>query len=81
MKVELNGTVIVDADVTKPKEHMGKRHIGIDRFDGYFGFAGHGDAVQYRNVRIKKLAPANEKPAENKPPVKKEASKKAKAEK
>lgn len=76
VKVELNGTVIVDADVTKPKEHMGKRHIGIDRFDGYFGFAGHGDAVQYRNVRIKKLAPANEKPAENKPPVKKEAPKK-----
>jgi hypothetical protein len=71
VKVELNGTVIVDADVTKPEEHMGgKRHIGIDRFDGYFGFAGHGDAVQYRNIRIKKLAPANETPAENKPPVK-----------
>ncbi|MFT5322508.1 MAG: hypothetical protein ACI8P0_000343 [Planctomycetaceae bacterium] len=72
VKVELNGSVIVDADVTKPEEHMGgKRHIGIDRFDGYFGFAGHGDAVQYRNVSLKKLAPANETPAENKPPVKK----------
>jgi hypothetical protein len=72
VKVELNGSVIVDADVTKPEEHMGgKRHIGIDRFDGYFGFAGHGDAVQYRNVSLMKLAPANETPAENKPPVKK----------
>jgi hypothetical protein len=71
VKVELNGTLIVDADVTKPAEHMGKRHIGIDRFDGYFGFAGHGDAVEYRNVRLKKLAEANEIPAENKPPIKK----------
>lgn len=71
--VELNGSVIVDADVTKPEEHMGgKRHIGIDRFDGYFGFAGHGDAVEYRNVSIKKLAVANETPAENKPPATKE---------
>ncbi|MGZ0171435.1 MAG: 3-keto-disaccharide hydrolase [Planctomycetales bacterium] len=72
VKVELNGTLIVDADVTKPEEHMGgKRHIGIDRFDGYFGFAGHGDAVEYRNVRIKKLAAANDTPAENTPTVKK----------
>lgn len=74
VKVELNGTVILDADVTEPEKHMGgKRHIGIDRFDGYFGFAGHGDAVAYRNVRIKKLAPANETPAPNKPAVKKDA--------
>jgi hypothetical protein len=72
VKVELNGTVIVDADVTKPEEHMGgKRHIGIDRIDGYFGFAGHGDAVEFRNVRLKKLAPANPTPAENKPAAKK----------
>ncbi|MDA0285424.1 MAG: DUF1080 domain-containing protein, partial [Planctomycetota bacterium] len=60
VKVELNGTVIVDADVTEPKEHMGgKRHPGIDRTEGFFGFAGHGDAVEFRNVRIKKLAPAS----------------------
>jgi hypothetical protein len=88
VKVELNGTLIVDADVTKPEKHMGKRHIGIDRFDGYFGFAGHGDAVQYRNVKIKKLADANPTPAENQPPAKKKApskdgaaAKKAKASK
>ncbi|NQV25218.1 MAG: DUF1080 domain-containing protein [Rhodopirellula sp.] len=72
VKVELNGTVIVDADVTKPEEHMGgKRHVGIDRVDGYFGFAGHGDAVEFRNIRLKKLAPANPTPAENKPAAEK----------
>ena len=67
VKVELNGTVIVDADVTKPEEHMGgKRHPGIDRTEGFFGFAGHGDAVEFRNVRIRKLATAEEAPAEKK---------------
>jgi hypothetical protein len=66
VKVELNGSVIVDADVTKPEEHMGgKRHKGIDRTEGFFGFAGHGDAVEYRNVRIRKLpAPKPAAPAE-----------------
>ncbi len=54
--VELNGTVITDADVSEVKEFMGKReHSGVNNKDGFFGFAGHGDAVQYRNVRIKKL--------------------------
>ncbi|MBI1310854.1 DUF1080 domain-containing protein [bacterium] len=54
--VELNGTVITDADVSEVKEFMGKTaHTGINRKDGFFGFAGHGDAVQFRNVRIKKL--------------------------
>ncbi len=54
--VELNGSVIVDADVSKVKEFMGGRpHAGINNKEGFFGFAGHGDAVQYRNVRVKKL--------------------------
>jgi hypothetical protein len=54
--VELNGTVITDADVSEVKEFMGKTpHTGINNKDGFFGFAGHGDAVQFRNVRIKKL--------------------------
>lgn len=54
--VELNGTVITDADVSEVKEFMGKReHPGVNNKDGFFGFAGHGDAVQFRNVRLKKL--------------------------
>ena len=56
IKVELNGTVILDTDLSKVTDFMGNRpHPGKDRKSGYFGFAGHGDAVEYRHVRIKKL--------------------------
>ena len=56
IKVELNGSVIMDADLAEVKEWMkGHNHPGKDRKSGYFGFAGHGDAVEFRNVRIKKL--------------------------
>jgi hypothetical protein len=30
-------------------------HPGKDRTRGHFGFAGHGDAVEFRNVSIKSL--------------------------
>jgi hypothetical protein len=56
--VELNGTVILDADLSKldPKEFMAKsKHPGLANTDGFFGFAGHGDAVYFRKVSIKKL--------------------------
>ena len=56
IKVELNGNVIVDADVSKVTEYMAKSpHPGKDRTSGHFGFAGHNDPVAFRNVRIKKL--------------------------
>ena len=56
IKVELNGAVILDTDVSKVTEYMANSpHPGKDRTEGFFGFAGHGDAVEFRNVRIKKL--------------------------
>lgn len=56
IKVELNGTVIVDADVSKVTQYMGNSpHPGKDRTSGHFGFAGHSDPVAFRNVQIKKL--------------------------
>lgn len=56
IKVELNGTVIMDADLSKVTEFMaGKPHPGKDRKVGAFGFAGHNDPVAFRSVRIKKL--------------------------
>ncbi|HTK78187.1 MAG TPA: DUF1080 domain-containing protein, partial [Gemmataceae bacterium] len=56
IKVELNGTLIVDADVSKVTEFMGNRpHPGKDRTSGYFGFAGHNDPVAFRTVKIKPL--------------------------
>lgn len=54
--VELNGTVIVDADVSTVTQFAGDRaHPGKDRSEGYFGFAGHSDPVQFRQIAIKEL--------------------------
>ncbi len=58
IKVVLNGTVILDADLSKvdPATFMAKsKHPGLALTKGHFGFAGHGDAVQFRNVSIKRL--------------------------
>jgi hypothetical protein len=54
IRVELNGTVILDADLSKVTEFMGgKPHPGMTRTEGFFGFAGHNDPVAFRHVRIK----------------------------
>jgi len=54
--VELNGTRIVDGDVSKVTEFMdNKEHPGKDRTSGHFGFAGHNDPVAYRNVSIREI--------------------------
>jgi len=62
IKVELNGTVILDTDLGKldMATVMGGKngpsaHPGKDRPSGFFGFAGHNDPVAFRAVRIKKL--------------------------
>jgi hypothetical protein len=56
IKVELNGNVILDTDLSKVTEYMGNReHPGKDRTSGHFGFAGHNDPVAFRNIQIKKL--------------------------
>lgn len=56
IKVELNGSTIVDADVSEVKEYMNKSpHPGKDRTSGFFGFAGHGDPVEFREVLVKPL--------------------------
>ncbi|MEM9367653.1 MAG: DUF1080 domain-containing protein [Planctomycetota bacterium] len=56
VKVELNGNVILDADLATVGEYMGDRpHPGKERTEGHFGFAGHNDPVRFRNVRIKRL--------------------------
>ena len=56
IKVELNGTVIVDADVAKITEYKDNaKHPGKELKQGHFGFAGHHDPVMFRNIEIKKL--------------------------
>ena len=58
IKVELNGTMILDADLSKADMAnimAHSAHPGKDRTRGFFGFAGHNDPVAFRNILIKKL--------------------------
>jgi hypothetical protein len=62
IKVVLNGTVILDTDLSKVdmKTVMGGKggpsaHPGVGLTKGHFGFAGHNDPVEFRNIQIKKL--------------------------
>jgi len=56
IKVELNGNIILDADLSKITDYMANsKHPGKDLTEGHFGFAGHSDPVQFRNVTIKPL--------------------------
>ena len=56
LKVELNGTVILDTDLSKITEYMAKSpHPGKDRTTGFFGFCGHNDPVEFRKLAIKEL--------------------------
>lgn len=53
---ELNGTRILDADLSKVTEFKDKTpHPGKDRTKGYFGFAGHNDPVAFRSIEARKL--------------------------
>jgi len=54
--VELNGTRITDGDVSKITEYIaGHKHPGKNRTTGYFGFAGHGDPVAFRDIQIRPI--------------------------
>jgi hypothetical protein len=56
IKVELNGTLILDCDLSKVKEFMANHpHPGKDRTSGRLAFAGHNDPVAFRNIRVKPL--------------------------
>jgi hypothetical protein len=58
VSVRLNGTIIVDADIdqaSKPKTIDGRDHPGLKQQEGHIGFCGHGDYVEFRNIRIKTL--------------------------
>ena len=56
IKINLNGTIILDQDVSKiDLSKIKKVPKGVNRSKGFIGFAGHSDPVQFRNVRIKNL--------------------------
>jgi len=56
LKVELNGTVILDTDVSQITKYLAdKAHPGKELKSRHFGFAGHNEPVMFRNVAIKEL--------------------------
>jgi hypothetical protein len=56
LQVELNGTRILDTDLSKVTTYMANSpHPGKDRAAGHFGFCGHNDPVAFRKVQIKRL--------------------------
>jgi len=56
VRVTLNGTVIVDANLDDVKDEKKlKNHPGLHNPSGHIGFLGHGARVEFRNLRIKEL--------------------------
>ena len=57
IKVELNGVVILDTDLSTVNEFMANSaHPGKDRTSGNFGFAGHNDPVAFRRTSMRARA-------------------------
>ncbi|HEY9174800.1 MAG TPA: DUF1080 domain-containing protein [Verrucomicrobiae bacterium] len=57
IKVVVNGLTLVDAnlnDVADPEKI--RKHPGLFSERGHIGFLGHGDYLEFRNIRIKELA-------------------------
>jgi len=58
VKVTLNGTIIVDADIAEASKNGtldGKKHPGLKRTSGHIGFLGHGTEVFFKDIRVKRL--------------------------
>lgn len=58
VKVVLNGTTIVDADLDEASKNGtidGAAHAGLSRAEGHLGFLGHGDRIEVRRIRVKEL--------------------------
>ena len=56
IRVELNGSIILDTDLAEITEYMGDQpHPGKDRTSGHFGFAGHNSPVAFRNIAIRRI--------------------------
>ena len=57
IKVILNSETIVDTDLAefRADQALSEKIPGLHREKGFIGFLGHGDPVEFRNVRIKAL--------------------------
>jgi hypothetical protein len=56
IKVTLNGTVIVDANLDDAKDPaVLQKHPGLARTTGHIGLLGHHSRVEFRNLRVKTM--------------------------
>ena len=57
LEVHLNGFEILNANLAEVRENPldGKEHPGAARTNGHFGFCGHNEPVEFRNIRVKRL--------------------------
>jgi hypothetical protein len=60
VKVELNGVVIMEANLDEVNKSHPK-HEGAKRRKGHIAFCGHGDIVSFQNIKIKELAAGDKK--------------------
>jgi hypothetical protein len=61
VKIELNGEVLVDANLDDHKKAKGAKHPGILRDGGRVGFQSYNTRVEFRNVFIKPLEESKSK--------------------
>lgn len=62
IRVVLNGDVIVDADIKEASKDGtldGREHPGLTRETGYLALLGHGDRVDFRNLKMKRVDVTN----------------------
>lgn len=58
IRVRVNGQTVLDVDVNEVRDPaVLRRHPGLFRERGHIGFLGHGDVVEFRNIRIRELSP------------------------
>lgn len=63
VRVTLNDEVIVDADLSEVTDpDVLAAHPGLLRYSGHLGFMGHGDRLEFRNLRIQELPRHNVAP-------------------
>jgi hypothetical protein len=53
--VELNGTVITDANLDEYTKEHGKQHPGLLRETGHLGLQDHSGSVEFRKISVKEL--------------------------
>ena len=54
IKSDLNGTVILDGDITEARKNGAmdhNDHPGLKRNAGHIGFPGHGSVVRFKNIQ------------------------------